>query len=147
MGALPSPKGLATENNLYFTQHPDSQSALASFSMRASIVHGWLVLTAVTCLSPSASAQEWTRFRGPNGTGISTAKTVPTEWTESDYNWHVELPGIGHSSPVVWGDKVFVTSAIDDTAERIVLCLNAADGRVLWKRSYPSTVHHQAPAQ
>ena len=89
-----------------------------------------------------SQTQEWTRFRGPNGTGLSDAKGIPTAWTESDYNWKTQLSGIGHSSPVIWGDKVFITSAIEDNAQRIILCLSATDGRILWQRSYNSTVHH-----
>lgn len=88
-----------------------------------------------------AAAQEWTRFRGPNGTGVSEATTVPAEWTEDDYNWKVELPGIGHSSPVAWGDKIFLSSAFEDTGQRIVLCTSAADGSVVWERRFDSTVH------
>jgi outer membrane protein assembly factor BamB len=109
--------------------------------MCASPARCCLALLALLCLTPTAHAQEWTRFRGPNGTGVSPAMTVPTQWSESDYNWRAALPGIGHSSPVVWGEKIFLTSASDETAERFVLCLNAVDGRVLWKRSYPSSVH------
>jgi outer membrane protein assembly factor BamB len=88
-----------------------------------------------------ADEQEWTRFRGPNGTGVSTAKGIPTAWTEKDYNWKATLPGVGHSSPVIWGDKVFVTSADSDTAERIVICLDAGSGKSLWEQRYPSRVH------
>ncbi len=81
-------------------------------------------------------AQEWTRFRGPNGQGISSATTIPIKWTESDYNWKVELPGGGHSSPVVWGDKVFVTSG-DATAGRgVLLALSVSDGAVVWRKEY-----------
>ena len=99
---------------------------------------------AVLTLTVSAvRGQEWTRFRGPNGTGISDAKTVPTLWTEKDYNWHVELPGIGHSSPVLWGDRVFLASAVEDTAERILMCVSATDGRILWEKRYPSEVHEK----
>jgi len=75
-----------------------------------------LMLAAAINLAASAEAQDWTRFRGPNGQGQSDAPTIPITWTENDYNWKVELPGIGHSSPVVWGDKVFVTSADPDSA-------------------------------
>ena len=72
-----------------------------------------------TCLSlQSASAQEWTRFRGPNGTGESEAKTIPAQWTDADYNWKVSVPGIGHSSPVLWGDHLFLLSADPETATR-----------------------------
>jgi len=88
------------------------------------------------------AAQEWTRFRGPNGTGVSEATTIPVKWSDADYNWKVELPGLGHSSPAVWGDKVFLLSADPDTATRYVLCYNANDGRKLWQKDYPSTAHH-----
>jgi outer membrane protein assembly factor BamB len=91
-------------------------------------------------------AQEWTRFRGPNGQGISDAKTIPVEWKKSDFNWKVELPAGGHSSPVLWGDKVFLTCADDaKTAERQVVCLQAADGKILWTRKYSSTFHRKHP--
>jgi hypothetical protein len=60
--------------------------------------------------------------------------TVPDKWTERDYNWRVKLPGIGHSSPVVWGDRVFVTSGDPATAKRFILCLGSADGSVRWQR-------------
>ena len=81
-------------------------------------------------------AQEWTRFRGPNGTGISAAKTVPLPFRETDINWRVALPGEGHSSPVVWGKRLFLTSAEERLGKRHVLCLNTADGKTLWSRSY-----------
>ncbi|HEX7450536.1 MAG TPA: PQQ-binding-like beta-propeller repeat protein [Pirellulales bacterium] len=90
---------------------------------------------------PAARGQDWTRFRGPNGSGVSDAETVPTEWTEKDYNWKVSLPGIGHSSPVIWGDKIFLISAFDETATRVVLCLRASDGQIEWQREYSSTPH------
>ena len=54
------------------------------------------------------TAEQWTRFRGPNGSGVSQATTIPTRWTSKDYHWRVKLPGIGYSSPVVWGQKIFV---------------------------------------
>ncbi len=82
--------------------------------------------------------QEWTRFRGPNGTGISDAKGIPTKFTEKDFNWKTPLPGMGHSQPVVWGDKVFVTSAPEDGSARSVICVGAKDGAILWKKSFPS---------
>jgi outer membrane protein assembly factor BamB len=102
-----------------------------------------LVLVLALLLSSSAvsAAQDWTRFRGPNGTGVSEATTVPAQWAEKDINWRVELPGIGHSSPVLWGDRIFLTSAFEDTAIRLVLCLNAGDGQILWQRKYPSSMH------
>jgi len=93
-------------------------------------------------LSAGAEGQ-WSRFRGPNGTGISDATTVPVTWTEQDYNWKVELPGTGHSSPVLWGRRIFLTCGDPETARRTVLCLDTADGRKLWQRRYPSKTYRQ----
>lgn len=92
------------------------------------------MMFAASILSPEANAQEWTRFRGPNGTGISKATTVPTEWTDTDYNWTIDLPGEGHSSPVVWGDRLFITSSDTDQATRHLLCINTGNGDVLWQK-------------
>ncbi len=84
-------------------------------------------------------AQEWTRFRGPNGDGVSQATTVPAQWDDDDYNWIAELPGEGHSSPVIWGNKVFVTSAAADAGKRYVLCLDTVSGKILWKHAFDFT--------
>jgi len=86
---------------------------------------------------------EWPRFRGPNGTGISSATTVPVTWSEEDYNWKVELPGTGHSSPVVWGNRIFLGCGDSETAGRTIVCLDTADGRTLWRRDYPSKTYRQ----
>lgn len=102
----------------------------------------WFVVLSVSLMVGSASAQDWTRFRGPNGTGVSEAKTVPGSWTDKDYNWVANLPGIGHSSPVIWQDKIFLLSADPKTAMRHVLCLNAADGKINWQKDYPGVPHH-----
>lgn len=93
-------------------------------------------------LISSLAAEEWTRFHGPNGTGASEAKSIPAQWSESDYNWKVSLPGLGHSSPVIWGRKLFVLSADPDTATRYVLCYDTESGAKLWQRDFPSEIHH-----
>ena len=85
--------------------------------------------------------QEWTRFRGPNGTGLSDAKTIPATWTPSDYRWQIQLPGKGHSSPVIWGDKLFVLSADPTSAQRYVLCIHTGSGKLLWQKEYVSDTH------
>src|SRR5437899_11332203 len=81
-------------------------------------------------------AQEWTRFRGPNGTGISDAKGIPSNIGDSCLSWKVELPGSGHSSPVLWGDKLFLTCTGDKSGGISVLCLNARDGKQEWKQDF-----------
>jgi outer membrane protein assembly factor BamB len=93
----------------------------------------------IVVILAQARAQEWTRFRGPNGAGISDAKTIPTQWTEKDINWKVELPGLGHSSPVLWGEKIFVTSCDDKSGTFYVLSYNAGDGSKRWQKEFPLT--------
>ena len=84
--------------------------------------------------SSAASAEEWNRFRGPNGAGVSDATTVPTEWTDNDYNWKIDLPGKGHSSPVAWGSHIFVTCANEKSKTRTVQCFHVADGEEVWRK-------------
>jgi outer membrane protein assembly factor BamB len=90
-------------------------------------------------LASIVQGQEWTRFRGPNGQGISQAQTIPVKWTEQDFNWKVELPAGGHSSPVIWKDKVFVTCENPESAGGMLLALSVSDGRVLWQEQYKLT--------
>jgi outer membrane protein assembly factor BamB len=94
-------------------------------------------------LSRQASASPWPRFRGPNGTGIAADKDIPVRWTEQDgLLWKVPVPGVGHSSPVVWGDRVFVQSASADGKERLLLCFSTVNGKTLWSRSVPGAPAH-----
>ena len=88
-----------------------------------------------------AFAQEWTRFRGPNGTGESEVTSIPSSWTSKDYNWQIKLPGVGHSSPVLWGDHLFLMSADPETATRFLLCYDSATGRQFWERKFESSTY------
>ena len=89
------------------------------------------------------SAGDWTRFRGPNGTGVGSGDSIPTEFTEADFNFKVKLPGgSGCSSPVVRGDKVFLLSADPKDATRYVLCFNAITGDRIWQKEFKSEAHH-----
>jgi outer membrane protein assembly factor BamB len=83
------------------------------------------------------SAQEWPRFRGPNGSGVSEA-AVPTSWTEKDIAWRAALPGTGNSSPVAWGDRLFVTAGDDRAGTRYLLCFDVATGKELWRKESTS---------
>lgn len=102
------------------------------------------ILLAALILSPVSvlQAQGWTRFRGPNGQGISDAKTIPAKWTPDDLNWKIELPGGGHSSPVLWGDKIFVTSGDQEAGLGVLLALNVSDGQVAWRKDYALAKYH-----
>ena len=78
----------------------------------------WLVTLVISvCAIPSKSqADDWARFRGPNGTGQSAVTGLPLKWTESDYRWKKKLAGSGSSAPVIWGNRLFVTSCNTETA-------------------------------
>ena len=89
------------------------------------------------------SAQEWTRFRGPNGTGEVNDLNFPALWkSDDDFAWKTKLPGIGHACPVIWGKRVFTLSADPNNATRYVLCIDADSGDVLWTKEFVSEEHH-----
>ncbi len=97
-----------------------------------------LTMLAACFASPAAGGESWTRFRGPNGAGTGAAAEFPNQWSASDFNWRVELPGRGHSSPVIWDDRIVLQSADDENTSQHVLCLSARDGSTVWQRSFPT---------
>src|SRR5687767_14471417 len=102
------------------------------------VVIGLAIFLVVSCLYPQSSGSQWSRFRGPNGHGTSLDKNIPVQWSETEgMLWKTPLPGKGNSSPIVWGDRLFVQSASADGKERLLLCLSVTDGKILWSRSAP----------
>jgi len=92
--------------------------------------------------STARSAEDaWSRFRGPDGAGASDATAIPVAWTEKDFHWRVKLPGGGHGSPAVWGEKIFVLCSDGSDATRILACIGLADGKIMWERRYGSKTH------
>lgn len=90
------------------------------------------------CLALGAgagAAESWSRFRGPAGTGHYAGPALPTKWGPEDVLWRVELKGEGHSSPCIWQQRIFLTSATDQARTRLVLALDARDGRLLWEKA------------
>ncbi len=81
-------------------------------------------------------AEVWPMFRGPTGQGLSAEKGVPREWsTNSNVRWRTPIPGEGWSSPVVLGQRVFVTAATEGGKSLRALCLATGDGKVVWDQS------------
>lgn len=83
-----------------------------------------------------ASAENWPAWRGPRGDGTSLETKVPTKWSASEnIAWKVAVPGEGHSSPIIWEDRLFLTTALKDTQERVLLALNRKTGAALWQQT------------
>lgn len=86
-----------------------------------------------------AAKQSSNRFRGPDGAGSYSAPELPNSWSESDYKWTIELPGDGHSSPIIWNDQLYVTSSDGEQPDSLLLCLNKETGKELWSLQFEAS--------
>jgi outer membrane protein assembly factor BamB len=104
-----------------------------------------------------AYAENWPSWRGPGSLGISFERGIPAKWDlAKDVKWKVEVPGLGHSSPIVWGNRIFVTTAVNSNPAEAnwqkgfpqsnrkpdqgeiswkVLCFDSETGKLLWERT------------
>jgi outer membrane protein assembly factor BamB len=96
------------------------------------------VLLTLVCLVLPASAANWPSWRGGlEGSGHAPDRDLPTHWGPTEnVRWKVPLPDDGNSTPVVWGDRIFLTQAVGKGAHsrRSLLCLARTDGKLLWQR-------------
>jgi len=84
----------------------------------------------------TAHADNWPAWRGPTGQGHSAEKNLPTKWSATEnVRWKIELPDAGNSTPIVWGDKLFLTQATEKGKKRTLLCLNRKDGSKVWEKT------------
>ncbi len=124
------------------------------------IARGWLlgfvIGLSISIFMPGLSIAEtgpWSRFRGPNGSGVSLeASPTPATWTpQENIRWKIDLPGPGSSSPIVVGDKVFVTcwsgygtlesgAAEQEKLKRHLICVDFASGKTIWDKSIPAVL-------
>lgn len=105
----------------------------------------FLPLPALLLLAlPPAQAENWPQFRGPNGQGRSSETNLPLAWSATEnVAWKTALPGQGWSSPIVWGDRVFVTTATEDGQSCRVLALDRDGGQITWDKE----VFRQVPGR
>jgi outer membrane protein assembly factor BamB len=83
-----------------------------------------------------ARGENWPGWRGPRGDGTSLETNIPVHWNvDSNVLWKVSVPGTGHASPIVYGDRIFTVSALIDTQERVLLCWNRRNGNLLWQKT------------
>jgi outer membrane protein assembly factor BamB len=106
---------------------------------------GFLSVLVLACCAFSARAEDWPGWRGPRGDGSSLEKNLPIQWSiakdaksglpsSTNIAWHTPIDGIGYSSPIVHGDRVFLTSCLLKEEKRVLLCLDRRDGKILWQR-------------
>lgn len=117
------------------------------------------VLFAVVSLNSTVLAGDWGHWRGPAGNGTSSDAAPPTVWSSTkNVKWKVEIPGRGSSSPVIWGNQVFVTTAVPvenasadgrrknqdlPTLEFKLLCFDRSQGKLLWQQTATVAKPHQ----
>jgi outer membrane protein assembly factor BamB len=93
-------------------------------------------------------AKYWTRWRGPSGQGIVASGKYRDRWSPTEgVQWKAAVPGRGHSSPIVWGNHIFMTTSHDDGARVSMLAFRRSDGKPLWETFVPSDkgVEHVYP--
>jgi hypothetical protein len=88
--------------------------------MRLPVLATAAMLFLAGTLSAEAADPQWPRFRGPNGCGVGEA-SIPTAWTDRNYRWKVKMPGVGFSSPVIYDERLYLTSVLEDRSQ--VMCL------------------------
>lgn len=92
----------------------------------------------------AAQADDWPAWRGPLANGVSAEKGLPVKWSPTEnVRWRLPLPAPGNSTPIVWGDRVFLTQA--EGKQRSLLCINRADGKVLWRQGVTTRLAEDPP--
>jgi outer membrane protein assembly factor BamB len=94
------------------------------------------LLCLLTLAANLAFAENWPCWRGPRGDGTSLEKEPPTRWSSTaNVIWKTSIPGEGHSSPIIWNDRIFLTSALTETQERVLLSFDRKTGAVIWQQA------------
>jgi len=111
-----------------------------------------LLALSIATVNAVEADKQWGHWRGPTGNGTSPSADPPLHWNEKkNVKWKTPIPGKGSSSPVVWGDKIFITSAVGPTegdrprsAQKFTLyCIDRKNGDILWHRVSAESVPHQ----
>jgi len=94
------------------------------------------ILAIGVAMAVSGMAENVPGWRGSRGDGSTLEKNLPIKWSATEnVAWRTEIEGLGHSTPIVWDDKIFLTTALDDSQARVLLCLNRKDGKILWQQT------------
>jgi outer membrane protein assembly factor BamB len=108
-------------------------------TMKRTIAFGLIVLFSLAghAAAQDAGVDNWRQWRGPNNDGVAPNAKPPVTWSEdSNVRWKIEIPGEGHSTPIIWGDRIYLLTAVQADGENrdfTVLCLNRDTGAEIWK--------------
>jgi outer membrane protein assembly factor BamB len=109
----------------------DTPSPKSLFALRAAGAGALLLVCSVL----TAAGSNWPAWRGPAGTGVCSEQDLPLRWsTNENIRWKVPLPDRGNSTPIVWGRRVFVTQAVPAKHQRLLLCFDRTEGKLLWQQ-------------
>jgi len=103
------------------------------------MVRGIIVLAALSATAAVPAAENWPQWRGPSMNGLSGEKNLPVKWSATEnVSWKLQLPAWSGSTPIVWGDRIFLSVADDlkvrDGNNLYLWCVDRANANVLWKR-------------
>jgi outer membrane protein assembly factor BamB len=99
------------------------------------------------CLTTAAAEPNWPRWRGPDGDSHSSETGLPVKWDSTSIVWKTALPGSGQSSPIIWGDRIFLTAAAGNGKTRLVMGIDRKSGKIVWEHEawtgIPEATHAQ----
>ncbi len=100
--------------------------------------HSMFTIALVLVTTTTLQAENWPGWRGPRGDGSSVSTNLPMNWdgaSGENVKWKAAIPGTGHSSPVVYGDRIFVASCLPKTQERVLMSIDRKTGKILWQKT------------
>jgi len=98
----------------------------------------FLLAVSTALIAAEPKSENWPGWRGPRGDGSSLETGLPTKWdgkSGENIAWAAAIPGSGHSSPVVWDDRIFLQTCLEENRQRVLLCLDRTDGKLLWQQT------------
>ena len=128
MVGVPQPGIALADKQVMIVAHMTRQA-----SGRRKIGRATLVL-ALLLVPMSATAENWPQWRGPSSNGSSAETRLPDSCDPATAKWVLPMPGASHATPIVWNERIFVTSADPASKGLLGMCVNTRDGKILWQK-------------